>query len=117
MKFTRQELIEKIRKNERGYFQDLFIEHGWRKPANQPDEINKFKKLWELNMGDGNEWEVAIEFVDEKLTVYMVGYYSSEGDSEFQTVSFGVPYEFNETRYKAATQAEIREMRIDEILN
>jgi len=116
MKYTKQELIEKIKKNETDFFQETFMEHGWRLPSKQPDTINKFKKLWELNMGDGNDWEVALEFIDENLTIYMSGYYSSEGDSEFSLVAFGVPYEFKETRYRSATLAEIRDMKIEEIL-
>ncbi len=117
MKYTRQELVKKIKDNDSKFFQNLFLEWGWRSPSKQPDTINKFEKLWELNFGDGNDWKVALKFIDENITIYMSGFYSSEGDSEFDLVAFGVPFEFKETRYRDATLAEIRDMKIEEILN
>ena len=120
MKHTRQELIEKIKKNDVSFFQNLYMEYGWVNPSRQPEGINKIKRLWDLK-GDGNDWMVAFEFIDEKLSVYLEGYYSSEGESEFDTVDFGVPFEFKETTHththRAATLDEIRDMRIEEILN
>ena len=116
MKYTKQELVKKIKDNETETFQDLFMEYGWQSTSRQPDTINKFEKLWELNWGDGNDWHVALKFIDENITVYMSGFYSSQGDSEFDTVAFGIPYDFKETRYRAATLAEIRDMKIEEIL-
>jgi hypothetical protein len=116
MIYTRQELIEKIKSGDPRTFQEMVENHGWRSPSKQPNDINKFEKLWELNMGDGNDWSVAIRFIDEDITILLEGVYSSEGDSEFNEVSYGVPFEFKETRYRAATAAEIRDMKIDQIL-
>lgn len=115
MKYTKEQLIQKVKDNDCQYFQEMMY-NSWRYNKQSNDQ-NRVKKIWELNWGDGNEWYVALEFPDENLTVYMEGYYSSEGESEFDKVAFGVPYEFTETRYREATLAEIRDMKIDEILN
>jgi len=112
MKFTRQELIEKIKKNDTEFFEQFYNDYF------EEEEVeNKYETIWELNWGDGNDLYVAIEFPEEKLTVLMEGTYSSHDSNYWHNVSFGVPYEFKETRYKSATIADIRDMKIDEVLN
>jgi hypothetical protein len=59
---------------------------------------------------------VAMELTDYDTTVLLSGYYSSHGDSNFDSVDFGVGYEFKENRYRPATKAELRNMCISEIL-
>lgn len=114
-KLTREELLEKIKNNEVGSFSEHYFEHEWE--ATKPDfKGNKFKKCWEINWGDGNEWIVAIDFFEENVTIVMEGYYSSHGDSEFDKVGIGVPYEFKETRYRIATKQDLRDLKLDEIL-
>lgn len=108
MSITRQELIEKVKNNDVKFFQDIYFQWS---PGRQ------FKEVWSLNMGDGNEWTVALEFTDFKITIVLEGYYSSHGDSEFENVGFGIPFEFKENRYKIANKEELRDLRIEEILS
>lgn len=112
MNITREQILEKIKNNDVQFFQTMYYEGLRRKEY----EGLKLKELWEINWGDGNDWNVAFKIVDFNIDVLLEGWYSSHGDSEFNTVSIGVPYEFKETRYRAATVADIREMKIDEIL-
>lgn len=115
-KLTREELLQKLKERDIKWFQNYYFEH--QRQAKKSDfKGNKFKVCWEINWGDGNEWIVALDFFEENVTVVMEGYYSSHGDSEFSNVGFGVPYEFTETRYRIATLQDIRDLKIDEVLN
>ena len=115
-KFTREEILEKIKNNDVVWFSNNYFENDW--SASKPDfQGNKFKTLWEINWGDGNEWIIALDFFEENVTVVMEGYYSSHGDSEFSKVGIGVPYEFKETRYRIATKQDLRDLKLDDILN
>lgn len=58
--------------------------------------------------GDGNEIQVAMEFPNENLIVLLEGTYSSHDETDWYDVSFG---------YKPATQADLRDMKINDILN
>lgn len=114
MIYTREQLIEKVKKNDTDFFKEVYYDY-------YDDETtaveNKYKQIWELNWGDGNEISVAIEFPNEKLTILMEGTYSSHDETYWDSVSFGIPFEFTETRYRKATLQDIRDMRIDEVLN
>jgi len=115
-KLTREELLEKLRENDVKWFSNYYFEYEW--SANQKGfQGNKFEVCWEICWGDGNEWIVALNFPEENINVVMEGYYSSHGDSEFQSVGIGVPYEFKETRYRIATKQDLRDLKLDEILN
>ena len=115
-KLTREELVQKLKNNDVEWFSQHYFENDW--SAHQKDfQGNKFKTCWEINWGDGNEWIVALDFFEENLTVVMEGYYSSHDDSEFSRVGIGVPYEFKETRYRIATKQDLRDLKLDEILN
>lgn len=115
-KLTREELVQKLKNNDVEWFSNYYFEYDW--SAHQKDfQGNKFKTCWEINWGDGNEWIVALDFFEENLTVVMEGYYSSHGESEFSKVGIGVPYEFTETRYRIATKQDLRDLKLDEILN
>lgn len=114
MKYTRLQLIERINKNDTEFFQKFYNEY-WEDLDEQPE--NRYEQVWELNWGDGNDLFVAINFPDEGITVHMKGYYSSYDESRIQKVALGVSYQHTETRYRPATADEIRDMRIDEILN
>jgi hypothetical protein len=113
MKYTRQELIERINKNDIDFFQNFY--NGYWEDEDAPE--NNYEQVWNLNWGDGNDLFIAIKFPDEGITVYMEGIYSSYDDNRFQKVSLAVPFQYTETRYRPATADEIRDMRIDEILN
>jgi hypothetical protein len=110
MKFTRQELIEKIKKNNVSFFRDLYYE------GSNDEMENKHEVVYDQHYGDGNEWNIAFSFPEENLFVLMEGYYSSHDSSEFDKVSFAAPFEFKETRYKAMTQEEIRDMNIETVI-
>jgi hypothetical protein len=112
-KITREEILEKIKNKDTEYFSEVYYE-----AADYNGEFDgvKLKKLWEINWGDGNDWNVAFKVVDYDIDIILEGWYSSHGDSEFNKVSLAIAYEFKETRYRAATQAEIRDMKIDNIL-
>jgi hypothetical protein len=116
-KLTRQELIKKVLEKDIEFFSKLLFEHGWTSLSRQPADINKFEKVWEINWGDGNEWTIALSFPEENVNIVLSGYYSSHGDSEFDEIGFGVPYEFKETRWKIASKDELRDLKLDEILN
>jgi hypothetical protein len=113
MKYTKQQLIEKINKNDTKFFKSFYDQY-WEKESDEPE--NRYKHVWELNWGDGNDLFVAINFPDEDITVYMRGWYSSYSDSRITHVALGVSFQHTETRYRPATPDEIRDMRIDEIL-
>ena len=115
-KLTREELVQKLKNNDVEWFSKYYFEYDW--SAHQKDfQGNKFKTCWEINWGDGNEWIVALDFFEDNLTVVMEGYYSSHDESEFSKVGIGVPYEFTETRYRIATKQDLRDLKLDEILN
>lgn len=118
MKYTKQQLIEKINKNETEFFKNFYFEN-WEDVlgASLEEPENKYECVWELNWGDGNDLFVAINFPDEEITVYMRGWYSSYSDSRITNVALGVPFQHTETRYRPATPDEIRDMIIDEIIN
>lgn len=111
MSITKQEILEKIRNNDTSYFTEMYYECY----SGKYDGL-KVKEVWEINWGDGNDWNVCFKIIDFDLDVLLEGYYSSDGDSEFTNVSIGIPFEFKETRYRAATQADIRDMKIDELI-
>jgi hypothetical protein len=115
-KLTREELLEKIKDVDVEWFRHYYFEYEWQ--ANKPDfKGNKFKVCWEINWGDGNEWIIALDFYEENIKVVLEGYYSSHGDSDFNKVGIGFPYEFKETRYRIATKADLRELKLEELFN
>jgi len=113
MKYTKQELIDRINENDTKFFQKFYNEY-WEDETQEPE--NRYEQVWNLNWGDGNDLFVAINFPDENITVYMKGYYSSHDDSRFSKVALGVPFQHTETRYRPATLDEIRDMKLNDIL-
>lgn len=112
MKYTRQQLIDRINNNDTDFFKNFYDEY-W--DDDEPE--NRYEQVWNLNFGDGNDLFIAINFPDENITVYMKGFYSSYDDSRFSKVALAVPYQHTETRYRPATLDEIRDMKINDILN
>ena len=110
---TKEEILNKIKKKDVEYFQTMYYEGA--DFSGKYDGLD-LKKLWEINWGDGNDWNVAFKIVEYDIDILLEGWYSSHGDSEFNRVSIGIPFEFKETRYRAATQADIRDMKIEELL-
>ena len=112
MKYTKQQLIDRINKNDIDFFKSFYDEY-WE--DEEPE--NRYKQVWNLNWGDGNDLFVAINFPDEGITVYMEGFYSSYGGSRFTKVALAVPFQYTETRYRPATLGEISDMKSNDILN
>ena len=109
MILTREELIEKIKQNDTDFFKQFYYE--------DVEEVeNKWENVWELNWGDGNDLFVALNFPNENLTVLLEGTYSSHDSPYWDRVSIGVEFEFKENRYRSATKADLRDMKIDELL-
>lgn len=107
-KLTREEIIKEVNSKNISLFKKFYYE--------DPEFSNKYEIVWELNWGDGNEMFVAINFPEENINVLLQGYYSSWDESNFNKVSLSVPYEFKETRYREASIQDIRDMKIDEVL-
>jgi hypothetical protein len=109
MIYSRQELIDRVNAKDIKFFANF----RWGSSKGE----NKCSTIWELCWGDGNEIQVAMEFTNENLIILLEGTYSSHDETDWYDVSFGVPFEFRETRYKPATQADLRDMKINDILN
>lgn len=106
MTISRQELIEKVKSNDKDWFYNLYVEY--RNP--------EFDIVYDMNYGDGNEYLVCLYFTNHNLYVLLEGTYSSWDEPYWSSVSFAMPYEFKETRYKTATLDYIREQKLNEIL-
>lgn len=112
MIYSRQELIDKVNAKDIKFFANF----RWGSSRVE----NKCFTIWELCWGDVRlkpTVQVAMEFPNENLIVLLEGTYSSHDETDWYDVSFGVPFEFRETRYKPATQADLRDMKINDILN
>lgn len=112
MKLTKKELVAKAAEGDVKFFVDLYYNGNY----NKTKQENPFKVVYDQNWGDGNDWFVALHFIEENINILLEGYYSSHGDSEFTDVSLAVPYEYTETRYKSVTQQDIRDMKLDEVI-
>ena len=108
MKFTKNEIIEKVNAKDHDYFYGIYNESY---QSNDEVEI-----VYEVNYGDGNEYKVCLHFIKHKFYVQLEGTYSSWNDPYWDSVSFAMPYEFTETRYKTATLDYIRDQKIKEVL-
>ena len=108
MEITRDEIISKV--NAQDY--DWFYEH-YNESYSKKGEI---EIVYEANYGDGNEYTICLNFLKHKFFVQLEGTYSSWDSPYWDSVSFAMPYEFKETRYKAATLDYIRDQKINEVL-
>ena len=77
----------------------------------------EYKVVYDQNYGDGNDWTIAFEFKNHKVFVILDGTYSSWDSPYWDTVSFAMPYEHKETRYKPVTLQYIRDQKINEVLD
>ncbi len=109
MNYSRQELIEKIKNKDVKFFEEVYHEGHYKYK-------DKVEVVYDHNNGDGREWFVALHFIEANLDILMEGYYSSQGDSEFEKVSIAAPYEFKEIRYKALTKEEMRDLNIEKVI-
>lgn len=108
MEITRDEIISKVNAQDHDWFYELYNES-----YNKKDEISV---VYEANYGDGNEYTICMSFLKYNFFVQLEGTYSSWDSPYWDCVSFAMPYEFKETRYKAATLDYIRDQKINEVL-
>ena len=108
MKFKKNEIIEKVNDRDCDYFYEIYNESY---QSNDEIEI-----VYEVNYGDGNEYKVCLHFIKHKFYVLLDGTYSSWDDPYWDSVSFAMPFEFTETRYKTATLDYIRDKKINDLL-
>jgi hypothetical protein len=108
MEITREKVISKVNERDCEWFFDLYNESCGLK--------NDISIVYEANYGDGNEYLICISFLKYNFFVQLEGTYSSWDSPYWDSVSFAMPYEFKETRYKAATLEYIRDQKINEVL-
>lgn len=133
MKYTKKELVAKATSGEAYFFSQLFFERSSVSPSRKIDlngkkntvyvgssddgvVENEFVVAYDQNWGDGNDWEVALHFPAENINVLLEGYYSSQGDSELDSVSLSAPYDYTEVRYRTLTKEDIRDINLDEVM-
>lgn len=109
MKYTRKQLIEKIKENNVEFFYEI--------SQHMSECDNQFETKWDISYGDGNDWFIALEFPDEALTVLLTMIFSSWSEPSFVSVSQAIPYTFTETRYKPVSLQELRDYKIKDILD
>jgi hypothetical protein len=111
MHLTREEIISKVNSNDKNWFYSLYNGDCAREAREE------FKIVYNQHYGDGNDWTIAFSFFNFNLFVVLEGSYSSWDSPYWDKVSFAVPYEYKETRYRATKLEDIRDMRIDSVLN
>jgi hypothetical protein len=111
MQLTREEIISKVNSKDKEWFYGLYN-------GDCSNEARKeFKIVYDQNYGDGNEWLIAFSFINHNLFVLLEGSYYSWDSTYWDNVSFAVPYEYTETRYRTAKLEDIRDMKIDSVLD
>jgi len=114
MKLTGAEIIQRVNKNDHKFFYDI---HCGRTPESYESLEDKVKTVYDQNYGDGNDILICLHFEDLNLYIQLSGTYSSYEDPYWDSVSFAIPFEFTETRYKNTTLDYIRDEKINLILN
>lgn len=108
---TKKEIIEKVKSNDYNFFYNIY-NNSYNSKKGDPIEI-----VHERNLGDGNEYFITLKFRDVGYIVQLEGWYSSWDSPQWDKVSFAKPFTFTETRYKAISKSEIRDSKIDEVLD
>jgi hypothetical protein len=94
MQITKEILIEKVNSKDTSWFEKLYY-------GDVDNETRKeYSVVYDMNYGDGNDWEITLEFKNLNLFVSLDGTYSSWDSPYWDSVSFAQPYEYKETRYK-----------------
>lgn len=111
MEITKNDIITKINDNDCDWFYQLYDKYSWGK------NDGKVKVVFDQHWGDGNDYQIALHFTDFNWTVLLDGTYSSWDSPHWDSVSFAKPYVFTETRYRPATLDELRDDKINEVLD
>ena len=116
MLITREQIIERVKKNDTDFFYSLY--NGEIDGKYLGKELkNEVKTVYEQHHSDGNEYYITLEFTNFGMLILLKGYYSSWDAPGWNSVSHAMPYEFKETRYKEATLDYIRYKKIEEVLS
>jgi len=110
MKYGRNNILEKVKNKDKDFFYDIYNDEAWNSAQSE------VSVAYEQSYGDGNEYFICMEFKLLNLFVLLEGTYSSWDAPHWHEVSLAMPYEFKETRYKAATLDYIREQKLNDIL-
>lgn len=104
---SKENILKKIENNDCDFFYKVYNEM-WGK--------TEVETLWEMNMGDGNDYMIALDMKESNLCVLLDGTYSSWDSPYWHRVTLGKEYEFKETRYRAVSLSDIRDKKIDDVL-
>ena len=111
MHLTREEIISKVNEKNKNWFYNIY-------QGDCPREWSKeYDVVYDMNYGDGNDWLITIHFINHNLYVNLIGSYSSWDSPYWSKVSFAIPYQHTETRYKSATLEDIRDIKIESVLD
>lgn len=108
-KLSKEEIIKRISNNDCDWFYEIYNNH-W----NNKDIV---EVVYDQNWGDGNDYHLVINFKEFDWLVLLDGTYSSWDSHYWDSVSFAKPYIFTETRYKKTYIDEIRDKKIETILD
>lgn len=110
MNITREEVIKRVNAKDYDWFYNLHDKYSWGKNDGEVEIVYK------QNYGDGNDYIIAFEFKNHNFFVQLEGTYSSWDSPYWSDVSFAVPYEYTETRYRPMSLDEIRDQKIENVL-
>ena len=111
---TRKQIIEKVKNKDTNFFYGLY--NGELEGHSYKDIKKEVKTVYDQHYGDGNEWTIALEFIEFGMYVILEGYYSSWDSPDWDTVAHAEPFQYTETRFKEATLEYIRDKKIEEVL-
>jgi hypothetical protein len=107
---TREEIIKRVNENDANWFENIYY-------GDSSVKRDEYKVVYNQSYGDGNDWFLTLYFEKYNLYVSLEGTYSSWDSSTWDSVSFSVPYEHTEIRYKNTTLEDIRDEKIDSVIN
>lgn len=117
MELSREKVISKIKESDFNWFYEVYNEYCWVARKERRKNDGRVKVVYDQHWGDGNDYQIALEFVEFKYIVLLDGTYSSWDSPQWDSVSFAKPYTFSETRYRTATLDELRDDKINDVLD
>lgn len=107
--FTLEEIDKRIKKNDCDWFYSIYNNHWGKKDL--------VETVYDQHWGDGNDYYLTLHFKKTNTHVLLEGTYSSWDAPYWHQVSYAKPYTFTETRWRAAEKDEIRDDKINTILD
>jgi hypothetical protein len=111
MELTREEIISRVNSGDKSWFYNLYNGDC------SKEATKEFKIVYDKRYGDGNEWIISFSFLNHNLFVILEGTYLSWDSPWWDSVSFAIPYEYTETRYRAVSISDIRDIKIDSVID